>query len=207
MPPAGVAEGLGRASAARSRSVNVIGLSDEARTELLSKLPVRAGATMTPELVRESIVKAVNDFDEHLTVSCHARVGETEVNVDDRRAESGHEPAAQPRRRSWPQPGAIRVGGNMQSTKLIQQPRPVYPPEAKAARIQGVVKLMAVIAKDGTVKRLEVISGHPLLVPSALDAVKNWVYQTTLLNGEPVEVQTQIDVNYTLSPVTPSRGR
>jgi protein TonB len=96
-------------------------------------------------------------------------------------------------------PGAIRVGGNIQSTKLIQQPRPIYPPDAKAARVQGVVKLMAVIAKDGTIKHLEVISGHPLLVPSALEAVKNWVYSTTLLNGDPVEVQTQIDVNYTLS--------
>ena len=93
----------------------------------------------------------------------------------------------------------IKIGGNMQAGKLIQQPRPVYPPDAKAARIQGVVKLEAIIAKDGTVKHLEVVSGHPLLVVSALEAVKNWVYQTTLLNGEPVEVQTMIDVNYTLS--------
>jgi periplasmic protein TonB len=75
----------------------------------------------------------------------------------------------------------------------------MYPPEAKEARIQGVVKLSAVIGKDGTIKTLDVISGDPLLVPSALDAVRQWVYQTTLLNGNPVEVQTQIDVNYTLS--------
>src|SRR5205814_391641 len=86
----------------------------------------------------------------------------------------------------------LRIGGNMQAAKIIQQPRPVYPADAKAARIQGVVKLMAVIAADGTVKRLEVLSGHPLLVAAALEAVRNWVYQTTLLNGEPVEVQTQI---------------
>jgi protein TonB len=61
------------------------------------------------------------------------------------------------------------------------------------------VKLNATIAKDGTIQHLEVISGHPLLVQSALDAVRQWVYQPTLLNGQPVEVQTEIDVNYTLS--------
>jgi periplasmic protein TonB len=96
-------------------------------------------------------------------------------------------------------PQRIRVGGNVQSAKLVRQPRPNYPPLAKQARISGVVKLSAVISKDGTIKELQVISGHPLLVPSALEAVKQWVYQPTLLNGEPVEVQTQIDVNFTLS--------
>jgi periplasmic protein TonB len=98
-----------------------------------------------------------------------------------------------------PTPQRIRVGGNVQSAKLVRQPRPNYPPLAKQARISGVVKLSAVISKDGTIKELQVISGHPLLVPSALEAVKQWVYQPTLLNGEPVEVQTQIDVNFTLS--------
>jgi protein TonB len=87
----------------------------------------------------------------------------------------------------------------VQQTKLVSMSRPVYPPEAKAARIQGVVKLNATIAKDGTIQHLEVISGHPLLAQSALEAVKQWVYQPTLLNGQPVEVITDIDVNYTLS--------
>ena len=86
------------------------------------------------------------------------------------------------------QPQRIKVGGNVQSAKLVRQPRPVYPPLAKQARISGVVKLSAVISKDGTIKELQVISGHPLLVPAALEAVKQWVYQPTLLNGEPVEV-------------------
>jgi protein TonB len=96
-------------------------------------------------------------------------------------------------------PQRIKVGGNVQSAKLVRQPRPNYPPLAKQARISGVVKLSAVIAKDGTIRELQTISGHPLLVPAALEAVKQWVYQPTLLNGEPVEVQTQIDVNFTLS--------
>ena len=96
-------------------------------------------------------------------------------------------------------PQRIKVGGNVQSAKLVRQPKPIYPPLAKQARISGVVHLAAIISKDGTIQHLEVISGHPLLVPAALEAVKQWVYQPTLLNGEPVEVQTQIDVNFTLS--------
>ncbi|MBZ5621524.1 MAG: energy transducer TonB [Acidobacteriia bacterium] len=96
-------------------------------------------------------------------------------------------------------PTRIKIGGAVQQAKLVRQPHPVYPPLAKQARISGVVKLSAIISKDGTIQHLEVISGHPLLVPAALEAVKQWVYQPTLLNGEPVEVVTQIDVNFTLS--------
>jgi protein TonB len=96
-------------------------------------------------------------------------------------------------------PQRIRVGGNVQSAKLIRQPKPSYPPLAKQARIQGTVRFNAIIGKDGTIQNLTLVSGHPLLVPSATEAVKQWVYQPTLLNGEPVEVVTQIDVNFTLS--------
>jgi len=96
-------------------------------------------------------------------------------------------------------PQRIRVGGNVQQAKLIRQPKPIYPPLAKQARISGVVKLNAIIGKDGTIQNLTLASGHPLLVPAAMEAVKQWVYQPTLLNGEPVEVVTQIDVNFTLS--------
>jgi protein TonB len=96
-------------------------------------------------------------------------------------------------------PQRIRVGGNVQSASLVKQTRPVYPPLAKQARISGTVKLSAVISKDGTIQELTVVSGHPLLAPAALEAVKQWVYKPTLLNGEPVEVSTTIDVNFTLS--------
>jgi protein TonB len=106
-------------------------------------------------------------------------------------------PPPPPKKEAIPQ--RIRVGGNVQQAKLVRQPRPVYPPLAKQARIQGVVRLSAIISRDGTIQHLEVVSGHPLLIPSALEAVKQWVYQPTLLNGEPVEVVTQIDVNFTLS--------
>ena len=96
-------------------------------------------------------------------------------------------------------PQRIRVGGQVEAAKGIYNPPPEYPPLAKMARIQGTVRLEAVIAKDGTIQDLKVLSGHPLLVKAALDAVKQWRYQPTLLNGEPVEVVTEIDVNFTLA--------
>ena len=96
-------------------------------------------------------------------------------------------------------PQRIRVGGNVQAARLVRQPKPVYPPLARQARIQGTVRFNAIIGRDGTIQNLQLVSGHPLLVPSAQDAVKQWVYQPTLLNGEPVEVITIIDVNFTLS--------
>ena len=102
-----------------------------------------------------------------------------------------------PRSRDVPQ--RIRVGGNVQAANLINQVRPIYPPLAKQARISGTVELSAIIGKDGRVQDLKVVRGHPLLVQAALDAVKNWVYKPTLLNGEPVEVSTTIDVNFTLA--------
>jgi protein TonB len=96
-------------------------------------------------------------------------------------------------------PQRIRVGGNVQAAMLIRQPKPVYPPLARQARIQGTVKLQAIIGRDGSIQNLQVMNGHPLLVPSAIEAVRQWVYKPTLLNGEPVEVITVIDVNFTLS--------
>jgi protein TonB len=96
-------------------------------------------------------------------------------------------------------PQRIRVGGNVQKAMQLFTPSPVYPPLAKQARIQGVVKLNAVISKEGAIEQLTVVSGHPLLIPSALEAVKKWRYKPTLLNSEPVEVITQIDVNFTLT--------
>src|SRR5208282_5355699 len=96
-------------------------------------------------------------------------------------------------------PKRIRVGGQVESARLIFQPKPEYPPLAKMARIQGTVRLDAIISKDGTIQDLKVISGHPLLVKAAMEAVQRWRYQPTLLNGEPVEVVTEVDVNFTLA--------
>jgi len=95
-------------------------------------------------------------------------------------------------------PQRLRVGGNVQSAKLINGPKPSYPALARQARISGVVRFNAIIGTDGRIQNLTLVSGHPLLVPAAQAAVSQWVYQPTTLNGEPVEVATTIDVNFTL---------
>jgi TonB family protein len=177
------------------KSIRVLGLSDQTRNELLSRLPVHEGDTLSPELIAKA-EQAVKEFDEHLRLmGVPSAPGEAALQI------TGPAPPPPPMPMAEDQPAPpsrIKIGGNVQQTKLISQPHPIYPPDAKEARIQGVVKLSAIIGKDGTVQKLEVISGHPLLVPSALEAVQQWRYQTTLLNGDPVEVVTQIDVNYTL---------
>jgi protein TonB len=96
-------------------------------------------------------------------------------------------------------PKRVSVGGNVQAARLVNRVQPVYPPLARQTRISGTVKLHAIIGKNGAVEQLQVLSGHPLLVQSALDAVKQWRYQPTLLNGDPVEVDTEIDVIFSLA--------
>lgn len=96
-------------------------------------------------------------------------------------------------------PSIIHVGGQVQAANCVRCPPPQYPPLARQARIQGTVRLHAIIAKDGSIKNLQVISGHPMLVGSAMQAVRQWRYAPTLLNGTPVEVDTEITVNFTLA--------
>lgn len=99
----------------------------------------------------------------------------------------------------------LRVGGDAQQAKLIQRPLPVYPPEAKQAGIQGRVRLKATIDEQGRIANLELVSGPPELVQAAMQAVQQWVYEPTWLNGKPVAVITNIDVNFTLSDQPPKQ--
>lgn len=96
-------------------------------------------------------------------------------------------------------PTQIHVGGSVQAGMLIVAPKPAYPRIAVQTRTQGTVHIQAIIERDGTIGHLKVLSGPPLLVNAALDAVKQWRYKPTLLNGEPVEVVTEIDVNFALN--------
>ena len=96
-------------------------------------------------------------------------------------------------------PNRIRVGGEVEAAKLIREVQPEYPVLAKETRIGGTVRLKAVIASDGKVQDLKLLSGQPLLVQAAMDAVKKWVYRPTYLNGKPVEVSTEVDVNFRLA--------
>jgi TonB family protein len=208
----------------RVSMIHIGGLSDQARNNLLSRLPVHVGDTFAADTM-DRVRAAVHEFDEHLNVGVAFPNGELAVlimmNVGGvpggvvggvpggviggvPGGVTGGIVGAVP---SVPPPAdgtkRITIGGNVQQAKLISQPKPVYPPLAKQAHISGVVHLRAIIGKEGNAIDLAVISGHPLLIPSAMEAVRQWVYRTTLLNGEPVEVITQIDVNYTLSDDPP----
>jgi protein TonB len=87
----------------------------------------------------------------------------------------------------------------MMEGNLIYRPQPVYPPLARSARVQGAVLLQAIISREGTIEHLQVLSGHPMLVQAAINAVRQWRYRPYVLNGEPVEVETQVTVNFVLS--------
>lgn len=95
-------------------------------------------------------------------------------------------------------PQRVRVGGSVQHAVLIRHVRPRYPAPALQARIQGTVILEAIIGRQGWVKNLRVVSGHPLLIERALEAVRQWRYKPTLLNGMPVEVITRITVRFNM---------
>jgi TonB family protein len=95
-------------------------------------------------------------------------------------------------------PSRVRASGEVQAAKIISQPQPIYGPVARQARVTGIVVLHAIIGKDGTVSELEVVSGNPLLVQAALDAVKQWRYKPTLFLDKPVEVDTTISVPFVL---------
>jgi len=109
------------------------------------------------------------------------------------------EPPRQPEEPIRDAANRIRVGGDVQQSQLIHHVNPAYPNLARQARIQGTVRLQALIAGDGRVAQLAVVSGHPLLVQSALEAVRQWRYQPTLRDGEPMEVITTVDVVFGMS--------
>lgn len=204
-------------------NIEITGLSDQAKSDLLAQLPVHVGDSVGADQFG-SIMEAVHKFDAHLTVILPSNpyVNSNEavlrISAPGTQVVTGGigggvgfgvgggvtggigggiakstdaAPASNPQR--------IRIGSDIQANKLVVQNPPAYPALAKQARIQGTVELSAVIGKDGHVVNLSVNKGHPLLVQSALEAVKDWVYQPTLLNGQPVEVATTIDVNFTLA--------
>ena len=95
-------------------------------------------------------------------------------------------------------PGVVRVARGVMEGLVVTRVPPEYPPDAKEQKIQGVVLMRAIIDRGGNVSNIQLISGHPLLAPAAMEAVKQWKYRSYLLNGAPVEVETQVQVNFTL---------
>ena len=178
---------------ARIESITVEGLTPSARDELLRRLPVHQGDILDADGMRATMASALA-FDEHLRVALL-------LNPTDENSVRLRILLAPPEAPATALgPSKIRVGGNVQQAKLRSQVRPVYPPEAKAAGIQGLVRLEATVGKDGKIENLKVLEGDPTLAAAAIEAVRQWQYETTLLNGDPVEVVTTIDVNFTLAP-------
>ena len=194
------------------KQINVLGLTDDARTRLMSRVPVHVGDILADDTY-QNVVAAVNEYDEHMMVGVRTDKDDSVSlrHLRARRQRRAHSPELSARSRQKPRRRRngmkrINIGGNVQSRRSwSRRPAPAYPPLAKQARISGVVKLQAVIDADGTMRNQAIISGHPLLIPAALEAVRQWVYAPTLLNGDPVEVLTQIDVNFTLSDEIPQQ--
>lgn len=133
-----------------------------------------------------------NNFDSHINAILNVGAVNEEVTV----AAPGAAPADQKK-----PPSRIRVGGAVQAARLIQKKAPVYPESSKAQGIQGQVILRTVILKDGTPGEIMVFEApDPSLADAAVEAVRQWLYSPTLLNGEPVEVQTDITVHFELRP-------
>ena len=103
----------------------------------------------------------------------------------------------QPKKQSAHKP--VPLGGRVAEANLIRRVVPLYPPLARSARVQGTVEFTALISKEGRIENLQLVHGHPLLVNAAREAVLQWRYRPTTLNGEAVEVITDIIVNFTLA--------
>ncbi|HTB12575.1 MAG TPA: TonB family protein [Bryobacteraceae bacterium] len=207
------------------KSINFIGLSDELADKVRASLPVHIGDAFGNDQIAQ-VEAAIKDVDEHLMYGIRNTppdamltiilrpdgirggitggipggvsegVGTAGRLIEDRGA------LAQPATELPPPANGvqrIRVGGMVEANNLVMKVTPVYPPLAKQARIQGTVRFTALIGADGNVVSLQLVEGHPLLVASAREAVAQWQYKPTLLNGNAAEVITQIDVNYTLS--------
>ncbi|MFY9907919.1 MAG: energy transducer TonB [Terriglobales bacterium] len=100
-----------------------------------------------------------------------------------------------------PRPAASRplLVSHLAEANLLHKVQPIYPPIARQARVQGAVELRAIISKNGNIENLVVVRGHPMLSAAAIEAVRQWRYRPYLLNGEPIEVETEITVNFLLS--------
>jgi protein TonB len=177
-----------------------LGLGEQARADLLASLPVHEGDELNADTIQKA-TQAAKAFDEHLIVipitlrSTTSGVPEADLTIGliqtaMRTNTSTTASSDAPR---------IKVGANVQSVMIVSKTAPVYPALAKAAGVSGVVQLAAIIGKDGTIQELHSLSGPPLLIQAAMDAVKQWVYRPTLLNGQPVTVETTIDINFTLA--------
>jgi TonB family protein len=129
-----------------------------------------------------------------LSTLCLATAG----SAQESKSESA--PPAQQQQSGQQRPKRVRVSQGVSQALLIRKVEPEYPQEAREKRIEGTVVLQVQISEAGDVKEARLISGHPLLAPAAIEAVKQWKYKPYLLNGEPVQVETRVTVDFRLNP-------
>jgi hypothetical protein len=206
-PAAAAAAMVPKREPAIVKSIEIQAPSSDIEQRVRAALPVREGDEVSADGITK-ILAAAKQVDEHFTgimsingaheANIHLALGSPVGPPTTNRAPEGVALPASAQPALVP-PQRIRVGGNVQAANLISKVTPPYPTDAKAAHLQGVVRFTAVIGKDGAIQRLDLVEGPAMLVPAASDAVKQWIYKPTLLNGNPVEVVTQIDVNFTLS--------
>jgi len=185
------------------KTIQVTGVSPELERQVLAAIPVHEGDQAGPDTMPR-VIAAAQTIDEHFMGRMDVN-GKREATVM-LKLQPGvvQNPAPEgimnpPENPVTAGPRRLRMGGNIAQNNLITRVVPIYPAAAKQARLQGVVRFEAVIGTDGKIEKLKVISGEPMLADAAADAVKQWVYRPTLLNGSPVAVATEIDVNFTLS--------
>ena len=181
------------------------GFSEETERALRSRMPIHEGAVLSDELLQRSL-EVAKAFDERLQIHVHQalsreaflklKMPENSRNkiipsdYDDGVNVIIYDPASVPQR--------IRVEGSVQDSRLVEKIAPVYPPRTEEdVHEAGVVQLAVVVGKDGIVKDVHPLAGPELLTDSAMEAVRQWRYRPTLLNGIPVEVQTTVEVSFT----------
>jgi protein TonB len=180
------------------------------KTMLVAPPPPAAPATRTPVRTASRVRLPLGEIRPHplIPTRISTEVGEPPIEYVDVEpsASTNGTPLTDLINRAVPPPPTpvgqktqrIRVGGSVQAASIINRVMPQYPAIAKTAHVSGTIVLHAIIAKDGTVQELTYISGPPLLIKAAMDAVREWRYRPTMLNGEPVEVETTIDMVFNL---------
>jgi TonB family protein len=182
------------------QQIDTAGVPAKVSNDLLAKLPVKIGDQVSRQDM-VTIGRVLGENYDHLAMSWQL-AGEAvhlQIRLQDNMFTKGGEADKEPPAITYAQAQRIRIGGALQAKKVFHQTRPEYPAEAKRTGVQGIVQLKAVIGMEGNVMSLEAVSGPPVLVKPSLEAVRQWKYRPTFLNGNPVEVESTIDVNYTLS--------
>lgn len=153
-----------------------------------------------PGFAKYRVPRVVLEPGRDLAMTVKLEIGSLTENVDVQA--EGATKASLSTEAAKPKPTRIRIGGNVEAAKVLTKVQPIYPESAMAAGVQGTVVLHVILSKDGRPLQLEVVNSevNPDLARAAVEAVSQWRYQPTLLNGEPVEVDDTITVNFKLLP-------